>query len=558
MRTRFLSNLFPARSKAAAKASLFVFSAAGIATLVDNPNSLYLPPPSNATDFAFLYGAVRSSLSLFTMASTVVDYKYSLYSLPEYSDEYRKVLSEVHLRSAKRILKLCEFNRGFYVKAGQFVSALRQVPKEYSLTLASLQDQTAPCQFKAIKELLVCNLGGDLSEIFLSFDEQPVAAASIAQVHRAILKDHQEVAVKVQYPGLEKQMKFDLATMSFLSKFVAWCFPEYRFGWIVSEFSKSISSELDFTQEAKNSERVAKNFRSNSMVRIPRVFWDLTTSQVLTMQFCEGQKVDDLEFLKRMEISPTKVAKALTEVVSEMIFVHGFLHGDLHPGNILVSPEGQNGFSLVLLDHGICKELDEAFRLNYCQLWKALIFMDSNKIQQLGEQMGVGKYARYFPVIFTGRTLNSKSALGRGMSDEEKKDLKQELTSLKMDDISTFMESLPADFLTVLRADGLLKSLISKLGVPQRVRLRAYAKYAFHGLSTKENLESDTRIKALFSRLEMGIKDTQLTLLLDILEALSLMAAFIHSFTRRFKEIIVSADSVIRNLFTQLRIISFV
>nr|GMD53439.1 uncharacterized aarF domain-containing protein kinase 1 isoform X1 [Ipomoea batatas] len=133
-----------------------------------------------------------------------------------------------------------------------------------------------------------------------------------------------------------------------------------------------------------------KNFKNNSMVRIPHVFW-----------------VDDLEILKQMGISPSKVGKALAEALSEMIFVHGFLHGDLHPGNVLVSsPEGRNGFSLVLLDFGICKELDEAFRLNYCQLWEALIFKDSNKIQQLGEYFGAGRYSRYFPVIFTGRTID--------------------------------------------------------------------------------------------------------------------------------------------------------
>lgn len=108
------------------------------------------------------------------------------------------------------------------MKAGQFVASLKQVPQEYSLVLSSLQDQAVPCSFKDIKQVLQSNLGRDLKNIFLSFDEQPVAAASIAQVHHAILKDHQEVAVKVQYPGLESQMKIDITTMSFLSKSVAW------------------------------------------------------------------------------------------------------------------------------------------------------------------------------------------------------------------------------------------------------------------------------------------------------------------------------------------------
>ncbi|XP_059451679.1 uncharacterized protein LOC132182448 isoform X4 [Corylus avellana] len=462
------------------------------------------------------------------IACTVVDYKYSLHGLPVDSDEYLRKLNEVHLRSAKRMLKLCEANKGFYVKAGQFVAAMRQVPKEYSSTLSSLQDQAVPCHFKAIKQVLISNLGHDLSEIFLSFDEQPIAAASIAQVHRGILKDHQEVAVKVQYPGLEQQMKLDTSTMSFISKYIAWLFPDYRFEWLVTEFAETISSELDFIQEAKNSERTARNFKNNDFVKVPRVFWEFTTSQVLTMEFCRGHKVDDVEFLKEMGINPTKVAKALVEVFAEMIFIHGFLHGDPHPGNILVSPEGRNGFTLVLLDHGIYKQLDEGFRLDYCELWKALILLDPNKIQQLGEHFGVGKYAKYFPLIFTGRTIDSKSALGRGMSGEEKKNLKQELKYLKMEDISSFMESLPPDFCRILRTDGLLRSVISKLGASQRVRLLAYAKYALYGLSPKLNHQSDSTVKVLLSRFKTNVSYLRLRLVLDVLELLSWMEKVRH------------------------------
>ncbi|XP_009626295.1 uncharacterized protein [Nicotiana tomentosiformis] len=505
-----------------------------------------------STDSPFINGVIRSSRALLTITSSVVDYKYSLYGFNPDSDEYRLALSKVHLRSAKRILTMCDANKGSYVKAGQFVAAIRQVPKEYSTSLSSLQDQAVPCQFEAIKEVLLRNLGPNFSDIFFSFDEQPVAAASIAQVHHAVLKDHQEVAVKVQYPGLEYQMKFDLATMSFLSKSVGLLFPEYRFQWLVSEFEKSIASELDFIAEAKNLEKTGKNFNNNCMVKVPHVFWDLTTKQVLTMQFCKGHKVDDLDFLKQRGISPVKVAKVLAEVFAEMIFIHGFLHGDLHPGNILVSPEGKNGFSLVLLDFGICKHLDEDFRLKYCQLWEALVVMDSTKIQQIGEYFGVGKYSRYFPVIFTGRTIDSKSALGRGMSAEEKKNLKQELKSLKMEDISSFMESLPADFLTVLRTDGLLRSLISKLGAPLRVRLLAYAEYALYGLSLKVDSTSDSAIEVMLSRFKTGLRYIQLRLLFGMLEFVSWLENIKQASTRRSKNLLASAGYAVRNLYRPL------
>ncbi|KAH6808037.1 Protein kinase superfamily protein [Perilla frutescens var. frutescens] len=520
--------------KFGAKTTLYLLTAAGLATAAADSfhscDTVNFPP-------TFLNGVVRSSRSLFTITYCVADYKYSLHGVPADSEEYGRVLSEIHLRSARRVLKLCDTNRGFYVKAGQFVAAARQVPREYSSTLSSLQDQAVPCNFKAVKEVIVKSLGKDLTEIFLSFDEQPVAAASIAQVHRAVLKDHQEVAVKVQYPGLEYQMKLDLATMALLSRSVAWLFPEYRFKWMVSEFTKSIASELDFIQEAKNSERAANNFKRNRIVKIPCVYWDFTSRQVLTMQFCEGQKIDDLEYMKQMGISPLEVANALVDVFADMIFVHGFLHGDPHPGNILVSSEGANGFSLVILDHGIYKQFSEEFRKNYCNLWEALIRLDSQKIQQLGETFGVGKYARYFPVIFTGRTINSKSVLGRGMPPEEKKHLREELKSLKMEDISSFMESLPPDFLTILRTDGLLRSLMSKLGAPQRTRLLTYAKYALRGLSANASSESVN----VASRFKTSIKYIQFRIILGVVELASYADEIGRSLATKLRQLMVSA-----------------
>ncbi|KAF3667301.1 putative 65-kDa microtubule-associated protein 6-like [Capsicum annuum] len=513
----------------------------------------------NSTNSPFINSIIRSTRALTTIISTIIDYKYTLSCFNLSTDEYRLALTELHLRSAKRILKMCEANKGIYIKAGQFVSGVKQVPKEYSTLLSSLQDQSVPYKFEVIEHVMNNNFGpNSLSEVFLSFDEEPIAAASIAQVHRAVLRNDQdvavEVAVKVQYPGLKFQMKFDVLTMSLLSKFVGWSFPGYRFQWIVSEFEKSIASELDFIVEGKNLERIRENFKDNSMVKVPNVFWDFTTRQVLTMEFCGGRKVDDLDFMKQRGISEVKVAKTLAEVVAEMIFVHGFVHGDLHPGNILVSPERKNGFCLVLLDFGVCKQLDEDFRLKYCELWEALVVMDSNKIQEIGEYFGVGRYSRYFPVIFTGRTIDSKSSIGRGMSVEEKKNLKQELKSLKMDDISSFMESLPTDFLTVLRTDGLLRSLISKFGAPVTVRLLAYAEYALYGLSLKADSISDSALGVMLFRFKIGLRYVQVRLLFGILGLVSWLESIKHTSTRRLKDLLASAGYVVRNLYRPLLI----
>ncbi|CAL4987595.1 unnamed protein product [Urochloa decumbens] len=446
-------------------------AAAGVALVAPSPAG----ENARSVASALQHGVARSSRAVYTIGFVVADYKYSLRGLDSGSADYRAKLSEIHLRSAKKLLKLCELNGGFYVKAGQYVSSLRQVPKEYSSTLSSLQDQ----------------------------------------VHRGQLHDNQDVAIKVQYPGLEQRMKIDIMTMSFLSKSVSWIFPDYKFDRILVEFEKSMSMELDFTLEAKNSERTANCFRKNSVVKVPYVFWQLTTREVLTMEFCYGHKVNDLDFLRREKISPTKVAKALIELFGEMVFVHGFVHGDPHPGNILVSPQGNGKFSLVLLDHGIYRELDQKFRLDYCQLWKALILLDTKKILALGEQFGVGKYAKYFPVIFTGRTIESKSAIGTQMSSEEQRQLKEDLSSLGMDDISSFMEALPRDFYVILRTDGLLRSILGNLGAPRHVRLLTYAKCAVHGLEKQPKLESGA-INRMFLQVKTNISYLHLRVLIEI------------------------------------------
>ncbi|XP_057726952.1 uncharacterized protein LOC130942249 [Arachis stenosperma] len=438
---------------------------------------------------AEVHGLVRTARAVSAVASTVADYEFSLRGLRKDSDQYRHLISEVHLRSAKRLLKLCEVNKGFYVKAGQFVAAQRVIPKEYSSTLSALQDQVAPLPFKVIKGVLKDNLGPDFTEMFESLDEEPIAAASIAQVHHAVLKSDQEVAIKVQYPWVQQQMTFDTRTMYFLSKTIAWLYPQYRFEWLPLAFADSMAAELDFIHEARNSERAAKNLRNNKLIRVPHVFWDLTSRQVLTMQFYTGRKIDDLDFLKQLGVEPEKVAKSLIELFAEMIFVHGYIHGDPHPGNILVSPEGSNGFSLVLLDHAVYRELDEEFRKDFCQLWEALILKDLNKTLRLGERFGAGKYSRYLPIIFTGTPVESKHAFG--ISTAEKETMRNELKSLLFDDLSSFMETLPPDFIAIMRIDGMIRSIIRKMGVSRVTRLLTYTKYAVYGLlCSKLDVES--------------------------------------------------------------------
>ncbi|GJN04648.1 hypothetical protein PR202_ga22213 [Eleusine coracana subsp. coracana] len=203
-------------------------------------------------------------------------------------DSGRSIASTLHhglARSSRAVYTI-----GFVV--ADYKYSLRGLSTESADYREKLSEAT-PSSFQDIKLVLQKNFGRKINDIFLELDEHPIAAASIAQI-----------------------------------------FPDYRFDSILVEFERSMSMELDFTKEAKNSERTASCFRKNSVVKVPSVFW-----------------VDDLDFLRRENINPTKVAKALVELFGEMIFVHGFVHGDPHPGNILVSPQGHGNFSLVLGDN---------------------------------------------------------------------------------------------------------------------------------------------------------------------------------------------------------------
>ncbi|GAU36770.1 hypothetical protein TSUD_213370 [Trifolium subterraneum] len=185
---------FPAKRTTA----IFLLTASTAAAAA-TANSDNLSPLTTDKIRAQIHGIVRTTRAVSTVASTVIDYEFSLRGLRKHSDQYHQAISQVHLRSAERFLKLCEDNKGFYVKAGQFIASQKVLPREYSSTLSSLQDQVSPLPFKVIEKVLKDNLGPDFSEKFLSIDERPIGAASIAQVHHAVLKSGQEVAIKAHF-----------------------------------------------------------------------------------------------------------------------------------------------------------------------------------------------------------------------------------------------------------------------------------------------------------------------------------------------------------------------
>lgn len=237
---------------------------------------------------------------------------------------------------------------------GQHVAALDYLlPPEYVQTMRVLHSQAPSTSLKDVYKVIREDLKQEVSEIFESIDPQPLGTASLAQVHKATLKDGTVLAVKVQHPYVQGNSRVDMTTMEYLVKIVSWVFPEFKFQWLVDESKKNIPQELDFAQEGKNAERIAELFEKVEWLKVPKVRWDLTTSRVLVMEFLEGGQVNDLNYIQKNGINPYEISTKLGQLYSEMIFIHGFVHSDPHPGNILVKKNSNGGCDIVLLDHGL-------------------------------------------------------------------------------------------------------------------------------------------------------------------------------------------------------------
>ncbi|XP_058847745.1 aarF domain-containing protein kinase 1-like isoform X1 [Acipenser ruthenus] len=205
----------------------------------------------------------------------------------------------VHLRSAERLKDLCCANRGTFIKVGQHLGALDYLlPEEYTSTLKILHSRAPQSSLREIEQVIREDLGKEIAQLFVSFEESPQGAASLAQVHKAVLHDGRTVAVKVQHPKVQTQSSKDILVIEFLLKTVTWLFPDFGFMWLIEEAKKNMPLELDFLNEGRNAERVANMLKHFEFLKVPKIHWDLSTKRILTMEFVEGGQVNDLEYMK--------------------------------------------------------------------------------------------------------------------------------------------------------------------------------------------------------------------------------------------------------------------
>ncbi len=306
------------------------------------------------------------------------------------SELIERRLERLHVKNARRIYKAIVELQGLFIKVGQLFSCMSNVlPRAFRAELEALQDQVPPRRYEAIEQRIRDEFGGrGPDDLFESFDRTPLASASIGQVHTAKLPGGHRVAVKVQYPDIEGVVRADLKALRAIINLVQRFIPYQRMDSIYNEIREIVLSELDYTAEARNAELVAEAFPDSGDVSFPKVVRELTTRHVLTTEFVEAMKVNDLPAIEAATINRSQLARLVIESYCQQIFKHGVYHADPHPGNILVQP----GPRVTFIDFGAVAELSENMRQGLITLIQAALNRDTPRLTGALQQMGFIPY----------------------------------------------------------------------------------------------------------------------------------------------------------------------
>jgi predicted unusual protein kinase regulating ubiquinone biosynthesis (AarF/ABC1/UbiB family) len=294
-------------------------------------------------------------------------------------------LARQHRWSAEAAYDLATRLEGLPIKVCQFLGSRADIlPDEYVEVLSRLQDKVPARTAESMRAVVERELGCPIAEVFATFDDVPIASASLAQVHRARLHDGRDVAVKIQYPEIAQIVATDIRNFAFLIGVLARLEPNFDFRVLVDEVTKLVPLELDFLNEASNAERMAVCLANRADVYVPPIVREHSTARVLVSEFAPGVRVTDVQGLVRMGVDPKDVARRVSEIFTEMILQHGFFHGDPHPGNILVQP----GPRLVLIDFGLAKSLPSTFREAVVRLTAAIMGGQSREVAAAFRALG--------------------------------------------------------------------------------------------------------------------------------------------------------------------------
>ena len=298
---------------------------------------------------------------------------------------YQAKLAERHRANARLVERTIIALDGLFIKVGQLISILTNfLPEEFRRGLEGLQDQLPPRPQVEIAARLRAEFGQGPSELFAFFDPNPVASASLAQVHVAELHDGRRVAVKVQHADIDEIVPLDLRAIKRILGIVQLFTRVRGLESYHDEIRQMIMEELDFTKEAEHIEAIASHFASNTEVQFPSVVHELSTKRVLTTEFVPGTKVTNLAELETLRIDRVALAQRILTAYCQMIFVDGVYHADPHPGNIIVQPDG----AIVFVDFGAVGVLSPAMKEGIPAFLEGVLRRDPPRISAAMRRMG--------------------------------------------------------------------------------------------------------------------------------------------------------------------------
>ena len=287
------------------------------------------------------------------------------------------------LSRAERVRMVMEELGPTFVKLGQILSTRPDlISVEFIQELSKLQDNVPPFPYTEARQIIESELGRPLEDIFQHFEDTPLAAASIGQVHRAQLKDGEEVVVKVQRPGIRKTIEVDLEIMLHLASLMERHLEElqvHRPVRIVQEFARTLEKEIDYTIEASHIERFARQSMDDPTVYVPKVFRDTTTGRVLTMEYIDGIKTSEIDRIEREGLDRKIITALGADLILRQIFDYGFFHADPHPGNIFVLPDNV----ICYIDFGMMGSIDRQTREDFADLIYTVVHHDESRATQI-------------------------------------------------------------------------------------------------------------------------------------------------------------------------------
>lgn len=361
---------------------------------------------------------------------------------------------ELFIKEAEYFRKTAIEMGGLLIKLGQFFSTRVDIFPQSSIDiLAGLQDEVPGVAFADIKKVAEEEFSLPIEEIFYQVEESPLASASLGQVHQGMLNDGNIVAIKILRPGIERLIEIDLKAIrqvvNLINRFTDWDrFIDLEAIYI--EFEETVFEELDYIREAHNAETIAKNSSDDTEPIVPGIFWDYTRQRVLTMEFKEGIKVNNLAAIDRAGINRKAIARRLLEIYVKQVLVDGFFHADPHPGNLFVDNDGR----IIMLDYGMVGTIMPELRDQLLEMVFALVKRDYPSVVQHFKEIGFLRYDADSETVTRAVALFIERLIGE----------RKEMSAL---DLAGFLEDLevllyeqpfqiPANFTFLGRALGTL------------------------------------------------------------------------------------------------------